>query len=80
VPLPYERPSTPPPNGRSVDAPTCGFSAASGSTDETYAADVHRAIDVVRLAVIDRLVRSGVPVACATALVRAAETLADTAI
>lgn len=31
------------------------------------------AIDVVRLAVVDRLVRSGVPVARAVALVRAAE-------
>jgi len=33
----------------------------------------YAAIDVVRLAVVDRLVRSGVPVARAAALVRAAE-------
>jgi hypothetical protein len=33
----------------------------------------YAAIDVVRLAVVDRLVRSGVPVARAIALVRAAE-------
>ena len=41
---------------------------APGAGREHYAA-----IDVVRLAVVDRLVRSGVPVARATALVRAAE-------
>ena len=35
--------------------------------------DQYAAIDVVRLAVVDRLVRSGVPVARAAALVRAAE-------
>lgn len=37
----------------------------------------YAAIDVVRLAVIDRLMRSGVPVARAAALVKAAESLAD---
>jgi hypothetical protein len=36
----------------------------------------YTAIDVVRLAVVDRLVRSGVPVARAAALVRAAESRA----
>jgi len=36
----------------------------------------YAAIDVVRLAVVDRLVRSGVPVARAAALVRAAESRA----
>jgi hypothetical protein len=41
---------------------------APGGGREHYAA-----IDVVRLAVVDRLVRSGVPVARAAALVRAAE-------
>ena len=42
--------------------------------------DQYAAIDVVRLAVLDRLVRSGVPVARAAALVQAAETLANTTI
>ena len=37
----------------------------------------YAAIDVVRLAVVDRLVRSGVPVARAAALVRAAESRAS---
>jgi hypothetical protein len=40
----------------------------------------YTAIDVVRLAVLDRLMRSGVPVARAAALVQAAETLANTSI
>lgn len=40
----------------------------------------YAAIDVVRLAVLDRLMRSGVPVARAAALVQAAETLANTTI
>jgi len=44
---------------------------APGDGREHYAA-----IDVVRLAVVDRLVRSGVPVARAIALVRAAESRA----
>ncbi len=38
----------------------------------------YAAIDVVRLAVVDRLMRSGVPVARAAALVRAAESRAIT--
>jgi hypothetical protein len=42
--------------------------------------ELYAAIDVVRLAVVDRLVRSGVPVARAAALVQAAENLANTAI
>lgn len=71
--LTYERPSASSLNGRSADAPTSAF---DGPADTTGLADGRRAIDVVRLAVIDRLVRSGVPVACATALVQAAETLA----
>ena len=40
----------------------------------------YAAIDVVRLAVVDRLVRSGVPVACAAALVRAAESRVSAAV
>jgi hypothetical protein len=48
---------------------------APGGGREHYAA-----IDVVRLAVVDRLVRSGVPVARATALVRAAESHGHTPI
>ena len=44
--------------------------------DRCTAGDQYTAIDVVRLAVVDRLMRSGVPVARAAALVRAAETLA----
>jgi len=54
--------------------PECGL-LASGGGREQYAA-----IDVVRLAVVDRLVRSGVPVAHAAALVRAAESRARTGI
>ena len=48
---------------------------APGDGREHYAA-----IDIVRLAVVDRLVRSGVPVARAAALVRAAESRAGAAI
>jgi hypothetical protein len=44
------------------------------------AREQYTAIDVVRLAVMDRLMRSGVPVARAAALVQAAETLARAAI
>ncbi len=40
----------------------------------------YAAIDVVRLAVVDRLMRSGVPVARAAALVRAAESRAITGV
>lgn len=71
--LTYERPSVSSLNGRAADALTSTF---DGPVDTTGLADGRRAIDVVRLAVIDRLVRSGVPVARATALVQAAETLA----
>ena len=89
VSLTYERPSTRTLNGRSPAAPAASYSSdeivartgvslavlAICTGDEQYAA-----IDVVRLAVLDRLVRSGVPVARAAALVQEAETLANTAI
>ncbi len=44
-----------------------------GGSDNTQQRPPYAAIDVVRLAVVDRLVRSGVPVARAAALVRAAQ-------
>jgi hypothetical protein len=52
--------------------------AASGVGRDTC--DEYTAIDVVRLVVVDRLMRSGVPVARAAALVQAAESLASAAI
>lgn len=45
-------------------------------SDDVERRQTYAAIDVVRLAVVDRLVRSGVPVAHAAALVRAAESRA----
>jgi hypothetical protein len=47
--------------------PELGLPAPGGGREQ------YAAIDVVRLAVVDRLVRSGVPVAHAAALLRAAE-------
>jgi hypothetical protein len=93
--LTYERPSTPSPNGRPANAPTCGFAPQAesrGSYSGTEIAErtgvpyglvgdaAYAAIDVVRFAVVARLMRSGVPVARATALVRAAESPAVTTI
>ena len=75
--LTYERPSTRTLNGPSPDA---AVSAFADPAETTGVAEGPRAIDVVRLAVIDRLVRSGVPVARAAALVQAAETLANATI
>lgn len=53
------------------------LSASGAAPDER---DGYAAVDVVRLAVLDHLMRSGVPVARAAALVQAAERVADTAI
>lgn len=47
-----------------------------GDPNNTQQRPPYAAIDVVRLAVVDRLVRSGVPVARAAALVRAAQSRA----
>lgn len=47
--------------------------AALGALPAQRRGEQYAAIDVVRLAVVDHLVRGGVPVACAAALVRAAE-------
>lgn len=83
VPQTYERPSPSSLNGPSTDAAISAFGGspdATGVAEATGVADGRRAIDVVRLAVIDRLVRSGVPVAHAAALVQAAETLANATI
>ena len=87
--LTYERPSTRTLNGRSstpaarcytsleivtrTGVPLAALAICAGA--EQYAA-----IDVVRFAVLDRLMRSGVPVARAAALVLQAETLANTSI
>lgn len=47
--------------------------SALGALPAQRRGEQYAAIDVVRLAVVDHLVRCGVPVACAAALVRAAE-------
>lgn len=87
--LTYERPSTRTLNGRSPAVPVNCYSSVELVTRTgvplavlDLCADNERctAIDVVRLAVLDRLMRSGVPVARAAALVRAAETLANASI
>lgn len=87
--LTYERPSTRTLNGRSSSAAAARYSSVEivARTGVPLAAlaicaggEQYAAIDVVRLAVLDRLMRSGVPVAHAAALVQQAETLANTSI
>lgn len=93
--LTYERPSAASLNGLPVNPPTCGIATRSEFRGSYSGAEIaertgvphdlvgdaaYTAMDVVRFAVVARLMRSGVPVARATALVRAAESLAATVI